>query len=798
MTVREAFCSVLETAGEERRAALAALPDEVRAEVVSLLEAHDHAGLFLNPHGADAVFASGSRLGPYRIVEKIGQGGMGIVYRACREDVEFQRQVAIKVVGGVLFAPEAERRFISERRILALLDHPNIVRMIDGGIENGHRFLVMEFVEGRNLLEYCKDKPLSEQLKVFQSVCSAIHYSHQNLVIHRDLKPQNILVTSDGAAKVLDFGIARLLDPGGEASVTSTMAPAASLAYASPEQLRGERLTLATDIYSLGVLLYEVLTCENPQLGATLGAIADRQSQGISTAPGQIRKGIPPDLDAIVMKAVDVDPPRRYASADALASDLGRFLEGLPVQARTPSRLYYATRMAARNKGLTAAFAALFLAVCGGLGAAIWQAQQASRNAAIANRRFDEARRLIYTLTHDHQRKLAAINGTLQVRAELLNQTLGYLEAMSRDASDSPPLMRDLVDAYIELASVTGSATVSNIGDPRSAGEILAKAAPIAAILSEPDGASVASLQTAARFYGTLATHERQYGDRKSAEVHGRQALRIAEFVARRDPTSGKAQGALALAAFALATVVPNDLEQASLYQKSLEIWQAQLSKSRSPEPRLRENVALACRNLASVWVDRGDARRSLDYALEAATIDEDLLALHPDTPHSMMNLAFDLGAVSLAQNRLGNLIEASNNQNRNVELRRRISVLNPGDVRAQDRLAYALYPAAHLRNQLKDHTGAKKFLEEALAIYRRLDASTKMLGQSRLYQAKVLHLLAVIARHDHLAGTPCGRIREMRAVLRRIDPANPGLGKADMENYKWLLAEQVPGCGSP
>ncbi len=230
--IRDTFSAALGCAGVERERLLATLSPEERTEVESLLAAHDSAGSFLEIPD-DGPFPLDSRIGPYKLIEKLGQGGMGVVYRAQRDDGEFAREVAIKFVGGPLFGFEAERRFIAERQILALMDHPNIVHMIDGGIWQGHRYLVMELVDGRPLIEYSVEHrlPLAARLRLLQSVCSAIHYAHQRLIIHRDLKPGNILVTSDGQVKVLDFGIARMLDDEGAVNGSATTALASDVAF---------------------------------------------------------------------------------------------------------------------------------------------------------------------------------------------------------------------------------------------------------------------------------------------------------------------------------------------------------------------------------------------------------------------------------------------------------------------------------------------------------------------------------------------------------------------------------------
>ncbi len=370
---------------EELQILLADLTPEACREVTSLLRAHQSAGAFLET-GADGPLRPGEQVGAYRIIEKIGHGGMGVVYRAGRDDGEFRRDVAIKVVGGPLFGPEAERRFMVERNILAVLDHPNIVRMIDGGVWNRQRYLVMEYVAGQTIIEHCRSRnfPVNQRLQLFQALCSAIQYAHQHLIVHRDLKPQNILVTDDGQLKVLDFGIATLLEADAECRGGDTILHPLTLSCASPEQLRDERLTLASDIYALGLLLYELLTGTNPQAGMSQAEILRTIDSGGPVPPRKLAREISPDLDAVVRKALSGEPARRYGSAVELSSDVARVLENRPVLARPPSRLDAAMRICARNKSMTAVALALVLAVLGGLAAVSWQARRAERQRAIA------------------------------------------------------------------------------------------------------------------------------------------------------------------------------------------------------------------------------------------------------------------------------------------------------------------------------------------------------------------------------------------------------------------------------
>lgn len=263
--IRDAFTQVEEAPPADRLAILETLPAEVRAEVESLLAALAAAGGFLTPPD-ESDLGPGQMVGPYRLVDELGRGGMGVVYRAERSDGEFRREVALKIAGGAMPGLENERRLIRERQLLASLDHPGIVRMIDGGVSAGSRYFAMELVRGSPITEYCANRGLDigARLRLFRDVCSAVSHAHQHLVLHRDLKPGNILVTAEGGVRVLDFGLARLVDPDSPEATAPLLQPL-SLFYASPEQLRRETLTLASDIYALGLLLYELLTGVNPR-----------------------------------------------------------------------------------------------------------------------------------------------------------------------------------------------------------------------------------------------------------------------------------------------------------------------------------------------------------------------------------------------------------------------------------------------------------------------------------------------------------------------------------------------------
>jgi serine/threonine-protein kinase len=339
----------------------------------------------------------GTRIGPYRIVSEAGHGGMGTVYLAERDEPYYQR-VALKLVrGGLSLDDHLVRRFVEERQILASLEHPRIARLLDGGItREGLPWFALEYVEGLPIDRYVElhQLPLDARLNLFLAVCDAVQYAHQNLVVHRDLKPGNILITADGQVKLLDFGIAKLV-AGGERAETRTGLRLMTPDYASPEQVRGEPVTVASDGYSLGVLLYELLTSQRlyrlsdpTSLREVELAVLEQEPERPSSrvADARLRRRLRGDLDTIVLTALRKEPARRYPSVERLATDLGRHLKGLPVSARPDGLGYRAGKFIRRHRLGVLASTAVLLAIVGGLAATQWKAREATREAARAER----------------------------------------------------------------------------------------------------------------------------------------------------------------------------------------------------------------------------------------------------------------------------------------------------------------------------------------------------------------------------------------------------------------------------
>ncbi len=362
------FFDALELAGEQRKAFLdARCGDDLafRAEVEAVLAAHDSAGGIRTPDqllpAFDAIPAGdisvGARIGPYRVDGLIGHGGMGEVYRASRADDNYTQQVAIKLIRAGRSTAESVRRFRVERQILAKLEHPNIATLLDGGVtEKGQPYLVMQYVDGLPITRFADARELSltERLRLFLLVANAVQFAHRNLIVHRDLKPTNILVGADGQPRLLDFGIAKLLDPTEQTSTTGDVL-LLTPEHAAPEQFRGKAITTATDVYSLGVLLYELLTGVRPFQfvpAAELAlAVCEREARPPSAAVKDPRtRGITGDLDQIVLMALRKEPERRYASAGQFAEDIERYLNSQPVIAQPATFGYRAAKFVRRNR----------------------------------------------------------------------------------------------------------------------------------------------------------------------------------------------------------------------------------------------------------------------------------------------------------------------------------------------------------------------------------------------------------------------------------------------------------------
>jgi serine/threonine protein kinase len=541
----------------------------LRAEVESLIAYAEQTGRIIDQPAIEVVAAAmaegiraeggitadkmiGARIAQYRIVGKLGVGGMGDVYRAVRADKQFEKQVAIKLVRQGLDTEFVYARFRKERQILAGFEHENIARLLDGGTtEEGHPYFVMELVEGKPIDEYCDDGKLgtAARIHLFQSVCSAVQYAHQRLVVHRDIKPSNILVTADGVPKLLDFGIAAILSPESDtpaADPTATAQRMMTPQFASPEQLRGEVITTATDVYSLGVVLYSLLTgllpyrldtnspydlahaiCEvepekpstavgqSEQMaernGETRRVTAERVSSFRNTSPEKLRRELSGDLDQILLKALRKEPQRRYGSVQDLAEDLRSYTLGLPVSARRGTFSYRSGKFIKRNKlalVVTAVFALVLLA---GAVAIMREARIARVQQASAERRFETLRKLTNSMLFEFHDSIETLPGSTKARELVVSRALEYLDQIAAEAHNDPATLRDLAAAYERIGRIRAEAGHPHLGGTGSfqqANELYEKALEIRQKLAATTPGDV-NLQT--ELLGTMLNVARIY-----------------------------------------------------------------------------------------------------------------------------------------------------------------------------------------------------------------------------------------------------------------------------------------------
>ena len=469
--------------------------DQLKRSVDSVLRAITAAGGFLD---ADVTLSDedivGQQIGSYRILDKLGEGGMGAVYLAEREHEGFTQRVAFKVVRGQFLASELIERFNAERKILAGLNHPYIAALIDGGTTgNGVPFLVMEYVDGKPIDRYCDEHKLSiaARISLIQKVATAVQAAHQNLVVHRDLKPSNVLITEDGIPKLLDFGIAKLIQADNESEhgyTTLYGRQALTPDFASPEQILDNRVTTASDVYTLGILSYQLLAGERPyrvqttsqrdMLRAVESLTVPRPSTRLdtirsnatidtiaayrATTPRQLRKALAGDLDNILMRALERDPERRYVSVAAFSADLGRYLKGEPVEARPDSIAYRARRFVSRHRVGVSISAVTGALLIGAVVATSWAYLQAEKSRSQADERFNQVRALANTLMFDVYEEIEKVPGTNTARETLAETAQEYLAALA--ASDDAPddVLIEAAEGYSRLAGILNQQAVTD------------------------------------------------------------------------------------------------------------------------------------------------------------------------------------------------------------------------------------------------------------------------------------------------------------------------------------------------
>ena len=643
---------------------------------------------------------TGRHIGPYKITGKAGEGGMGVVYSAERDDGQFHRQVAVKFLSSLFPLPLTLDRFLLERDILARLDHPNITRLLDAGFAGGHEpYLVMEWVEGKRIDEHVRESglDLGAILRLFRQVCAAVEYAHRQLVIHKDLKPSNIFVTG-GQAKLLDFGVAKLLDPARAANdLTAPMSRILTPDYSSPEQLRGEPVTTLTDVYSLGVALYELLAGKRPfEFGnKTFGQIVEQAGRVQPPKPSSVRRELPHEIDAIVFKAMAPDPAERYGSAAEMAADLDNFLEGRPVKARPASAWYVARKFVRRNWLAVAAAAAAMTLISGSAIVAIRQRNKAEQ-------RFAQLRQLSGAVIFEFEDGISNLPGTLEVRRKMVRRSLNYMDSLADDGQNDPQLLSELAQGYKHLATVQGKPSEANLGDFSGA---LASAHKAERELERLLVLHPKDFETACdigdMLFLTGQIQQRVPGEDSAATF--RKGVQYWEALASQYPERERVMSGLAGALF----YKPD-------FERALVLYE-QLTQRNPQKASYTRNVALMCRYISGTTLKQHDFQKTRRLIDRAVGIDRGRVQAAPLDRLARLDLSFDLSQESSLDVMQHDLRTATRASEEVLAIREELVRLDARDEQAQDRLFYALVELAWLRRQSHDYAAASECYTRAV-----------------------------------------------------------------------------------
>ncbi len=657
----------------------------LRAEVERLLSAHARVGDFIGSPAvplpaswADTEGWTGRRVGPYSIVRELGRGGMGAVYLAERADGQYQQRVALKLIKRGMDTEQVLARFRAERQILASLDHPNIARLLDGGsTEQGLPFFAMEYIEGEPIDTYAGRAGLSveDRLRLFLQVCGAIAYAHQHLVIHRDIKPLNILVTSEGMPKLLDFGIAKVLHAGGDETSTVTGMRLLTPEYASPEQVEGRHATTVSDVYALGVVLYELLTGRSPYrlrsrtpqevVEAVRTTDPERPSQAGDDE--KVRRRLRGDLDTNLLTALRKEPDRRYQSVEQFAADVRRHLDGMPVLARPDTFGYRAGKFVRRNRVPVAAGVLVVLALVGGTIATAYQARQARAAQARAERRFADVRKLAHTVLFDYHDAIKDLRGARPVRERLVHDALGYLDGLAREVEDDPSLQRELAAAYRRVGDLQTSDPSG--GDTEGASRSYAKALAISEALLRADSSPQArrDVASAALALGSVVWER---GNLMEGLAHAQHARALLEPLVAAAPHDTDLRLQLSTATDRLGQI---SLEQGEI-ARALEYHRSDLRQlEAAPEgakqrPAMRHTLSVAYGHLADAQSEAGDLTGALESHRRSLALRQGLAREFPDNATYADNVATAQYYLATVLGHLGRWDEALTLQREIVE----------------------------------------------------------------------------------------------------------------------------------
>jgi tetratricopeptide (TPR) repeat protein len=668
------------------------------------------------------------RFGVYRILRRLGEGGMGVVYLAERDDDEYRQQVALKALKPGPQSAHLLHLFRRERQILAQLQHPNIALLMDGGTVNGEVFYVMEYVEGSPVTAYCDERQLTvrQRLQLFRSICEAVGYAHRKLIIHRDLKPGNILVTREGIPKLLDFGLAKAFQESAAGEpATISIGPMLTPAYASPEQVRGEPLSTSADVYSLGVLLYELLTGHNPQARPDQSplevcrTILDEDpplpSHALEPGVQRVLGGRwDSDLDNIVLMALRKEPERRYGSVDELRVDLERYLGGFPVRASRGTAAYRLRKYLGRHRwGL----AVSSLGAAAALAAAMtiwWEGHQAEM-------RFDDVRGLAHSVIFELHDAIADLQGSTAAKKLIVERALEYLRKLQASGVRKRELQLEIAAAYRKIGEAQGAWSRSNLGDTRGAARSYGEARRILQELLR-SGETPDVLEALSGVDEELANVVLRLGDIDRQHQLWQEATEIRQKLARNNPHSPEAP-ARALWDVAEGSYWAHNWNAAQpAFRKALAAYQALAAQEPQNGPYAQQ--VISCRfQLSYVERQLKEWKSALDDIGPVRVWDEARARAMPDDRNAQMRLATDWNGIGVDLAGLGNFKAALPAYQQAAAIADRVSRADPQDSTAAVLAACWLADVAHTF----DRTGKTT---QAVALYR--EASERFEAQLR------------------------------------------------------------------
>lgn len=749
-------------AREEFLLRAAAGDDSLIAEVNSLLASADETGNIIESNALDLEAGlctgtanfKGQTFGNYRIIREIGSGGMGSVFLAERIDGQLEMQAALKIVRQSIAGSEVVSQFRRERQILADLHHPNIAVLLDGGVSGrGEPYLAMEFIDGRPLTEFASDEKLAvdERLRLFLKVCSAVAFAHRNLIVHRDIKPSNILVTADGEPKLLDFGLAKAFEM--DANTTQTGFRAFTPSYASPEQFLGRNVTTLSDVYSLGVVLYELLTGRKPFNFE--GRSVDEMIRTITDAdpprPSEISRGeadtsglsLDRDLDNIVLKALQKEPAMRYGSVEDLGRDIERYLAGEPVTARPNTFTYRAGKFIRRNRVAVAAAGVVLLSLIAGLAATAWQFNETRKERDRAEARFNDLRQLSNSLLFEIAPKIERLQGSLAARELMLQRAVEYLDDLAAEAQNDLLLQAELAAAYEKVGDLQGNPANPNFVMLNDAVASYEKALRIRLDLDAAGVSDADSRRKLAATHRALGRVLGEANDYVAEQEHLKRAIDILSGLRTQQPDDNELSIALAQLNFD-AGVGQTSL---SSYGNAIPFYDNAVAiLTDVPASPTRDRLLASCyaqRAYSLSWESRQpEAEAEMQKAIEIA---EKQGEANTDAIENRWLIYW------LA----GNINEEINNdkfyafQKKAEEIARRSSEADPSDLRSRQRLAKTLSHLGQAANDLGRTDEALRHLEESSRIYRGIIETETRNGRLRADLAASLTRLGE-ARKNH------------------------------------------------